>query len=60
LAAAPPLFERALVIFDGALGPEHPSANDSAHVTANALAALGRAEEAKALLAKCGIDNEAK
>ena len=40
-------------------GPNHPWTQDSAGVTADALAALGRAEEAKALRKKHGIEDQA-
>jgi hypothetical protein len=59
-AAAQPLFKRALLISEKVFGPEHPThetalganhpwTKDSAVVTADALAALGRADEATAL-----------
>ena len=38
---------------------DHPWARDSARVAADAPAALGRAEEAKARRAKYGIEGEA-
>ena len=43
------LGETALAAHDKALGPDHAWTKDSARVTADALDALGRAEEAKAL-----------
>ena len=55
LAGARPLFERALAIRERALGPEHPWTKGWARVTANALAALGRADKAAALRARYGL-----
>lgn len=60
LAAALPLFERALAIHEKVLGPEHPSTKNSIHFTANALNALGRAQEAEALRAKYEIKSKGK
>jgi hypothetical protein len=36
-------------------GPEHPKTKDAARVTADALAALGRTEEAAALPERYGV-----
>ena len=100
LAAARPLFERALAISEKALGPEHPDTNrtrchlarllitsgharealgpaetalrahekvlgpnhrwtkDTARVTAEALDALGRADQAAALRARYGVERD--
>ena len=55
LAGARPLLERALAIREKALGPEHLLTKGSAHVAADALAALGRADEATALRARYGL-----
>jgi tetratricopeptide (TPR) repeat protein len=48
-AAALHLAQAALATLEAASGPNHPWTKESAHVTADALAALGRAEEAAAL-----------
>jgi hypothetical protein len=40
---------------DNALGRDHPWTKDSARVTADALDALGRSEEAKALRGRYGL-----
>ena len=45
----------ALAAHDKVLGSYHPWTNQSAHITADALDALGRSEEAKALREKYGI-----
>jgi hypothetical protein len=45
----------ALEVHEKKLGLDHRWTKDSAHTTANALDALGRAEEARALRAKYGI-----
>jgi tetratricopeptide (TPR) repeat protein len=50
-AGARPLCERALAIYEKVLGPEHPHTR----VTADALDALGRTEEAKALRERYGV-----
>ena len=50
-----PLYERALEIRQKSFGRDHPSTKDSARVTADALDALGRAEEAKALRGQYGV-----
>jgi tetratricopeptide (TPR) repeat protein len=55
VADALPLSERALTIRDKALGPNHPWTKDSARVTADALDALGRSEEAAALRERYGL-----
>jgi tetratricopeptide (TPR) repeat protein len=54
-AGARSLAERALAISEKALGPEHAWTKDSARVTADALDALGRTEEAKALRERYGL-----
>jgi hypothetical protein len=41
------------------LGPQHPWTKDSARVTADALDALGRADEAKALRVRYGVEAKA-
>jgi tetratricopeptide (TPR) repeat protein len=58
LAAARPLFERALAIREKVLGSTHPSTSASACVTAEALDALGRGNEAAALREKYAIAGE--
>jgi tetratricopeptide (TPR) repeat protein len=58
LAAARPLYERALAIREKALGPEHPYTKDTACVTAEALDALGRADQAAALRARYGVERD--
>ena len=55
LVGARPLYERALAIFEKALGPDHAQTKDSARVTADALDAVGRTEEAKALRQTYGV-----
>jgi Tetratricopeptide repeat len=47
--------ETSLAAHDKALGRDHPWTKDSARVTADALDALGRTEEAKALREQYGI-----
>ena len=49
------LGETALAAADKALGPDHAWTKDSARVTADALDALGRTEEARALREKYGV-----
>jgi tetratricopeptide (TPR) repeat protein len=49
------LGETALIAHHKVLGPDHPRTKDSARVTADALDALGRTEEAKALREKYGL-----
>jgi tetratricopeptide (TPR) repeat protein len=51
------LAQAALAVHAATNGPNHPWTKDSARVTADALAALGRAEEARALREKYGISN---
>jgi tetratricopeptide (TPR) repeat protein len=50
--------EAALPAHDKTLGPHHPWTKDSACVTADALAALGRDSEAAALRARYGIERD--
>jgi len=52
--------ETALAAHDKVLGPNHPYTKDSARVTADALDALGRTEEAKALREKYGVTEPEK
>jgi tetratricopeptide (TPR) repeat protein len=54
------LGQSALATHERVNGPSHPWTKNSARVTADALAALGRAEETKALRGKYGIEGEAK
>ena len=49
------LGETALAAHDKVLGPDHHLTKDSARVTADALDALGRADEAAALRARYGV-----
>jgi tetratricopeptide (TPR) repeat protein len=49
------LGETALTAYDKILGPDHAWTKDSARVTADALDALGRAEEAKTLRERYGL-----
>jgi hypothetical protein len=49
------LGETALAAHDKVLGQDHPWTKDSARVTADALDALGRTEEAKALRKRYGV-----
>ena len=49
------LGETALTAHDKVLGRDHPWTKDSARVTADALDALGRTEEAKALRERYGL-----
>ena len=58
-AEALQLARGALAVHERANGPNHPWTKDSAGVTADALAALGRAEEAKALRKKDKIEDQA-
>jgi hypothetical protein len=53
-AEALPLGEAASATHQTALGENHPWTKDSARVTADALEAVGRAEEAAALRARYG------
>ena len=50
-----PLGETALTAHEKVLGRDHPWTKDSARVTADALDALGRTEEARALREKYGV-----
>jgi tetratricopeptide (TPR) repeat protein len=59
-AAALALCETALAAHDKILGLDHAWTKDSARVTADALDALGRTEEAKALREKYGITEPEK
>ena len=54
------LSEAALAAHDNAFGPGHAWTKDSARVTADALDALGRTEEAKALREKYGLTEAEK
>ena len=54
------LGETALAAHDKALGRDHAWTKDSARVTADALDALGRAEEAKALRERYGVTEPEK
>ncbi len=54
-AEALELAEAALAAHEKVLGPSHPWTRDSARVTADALEALGRAEEAAAVRARYGL-----
>jgi tetratricopeptide (TPR) repeat protein len=54
------LGETALTAHDKVLGPGHAWTNDSARVTADALDALGRTEEAKALRERYGLTGQGK
>jgi hypothetical protein len=56
-AEALPLAQTALATHETA---NHPSTKDSARVTADALAALGRADEAAALRARYGLSDDGK
>ena len=58
-AEALQLARAALAAHERANGPNHPWTKDSAGVTAAALAALGRAKEAKALRKKYEIEDQA-
>jgi len=49
------LGQTALAAHDKALGPTHPWTKDSSHVTADALDALGRTEEATTLWERHGV-----
>src|SRR5262249_1350149 len=53
------LGESALAAHDKVLGQDHPRTKDSARVTADALDALGPAEEAKALRERYGVARSA-
>src|SRR5262249_44189272 len=54
-AGARSLSERALAISEKALSPHHRLPKDIARVTADALDALGRTEEAKAMRERYGV-----
>jgi hypothetical protein len=54
------LGETALAAHDKVLGREHAWTKDSARVTADALDALGRTEEAKALRERYGVTEPEK
>jgi tetratricopeptide (TPR) repeat protein len=54
-AAALDLAQAALAIHDATSGPNHPWTKSSARVTADALTALGRTEEAAALCERYGV-----
>ena len=58
-AEALQLARPALAAHERVNGPNHPWTKDSAGVSADALAALGRAEEAEALRKKYGIEDQA-
>ena len=60
LAGARPLLERALASYEKVLGRDHAFTKDSARVTADALDALGRTEEAKALRERYGVTEPEK
>jgi tetratricopeptide (TPR) repeat protein len=52
--------EKALANHDKALGRDHPWTKDSVRVTADALDALDRTEEAKALRERYGVNGRGK
>jgi hypothetical protein len=54
------LGETALLVHDRALGPKHVFTANSASVTADALDALGRTEEAKMLREQYGLTGQGK
>ena len=54
------LAEQALAAHAKVNGPNHPWTKDSARVTADALAALGRADEAAALRARYGLPGDSQ
>jgi tetratricopeptide (TPR) repeat protein len=54
------LAQTAMAAHDKVLGPNHPWTRDSARVTADALDALGRTEEAKALRERYGLTQPEK
>jgi hypothetical protein len=58
-AEALQLARAALAVHERVNAPKHPWTKDSAGVTADAFAALGHAEEAKALRKKYGIEDQA-
>ena len=53
-----PLAEAALAAHACVLGADHAWTRDSARINADALAALGRNQEAAALRLRYGIENE--
>src|SRR5262249_24213588 len=55
LAAAEPLFRRALAIRNVVFGPENAETISTAHVTADVLEALDHTEEATALRERFGL-----
>jgi tetratricopeptide (TPR) repeat protein len=59
-AEALPLAQTALATHETASGANHPWTKDSARVTADALAALGRADEAAALRARHGLSDDGR
>jgi hypothetical protein len=59
-AEALPLAQTALATHETASGANHSWTKDSALVTADALAALGRADEAAALRARYGLSDDGK
>jgi tetratricopeptide (TPR) repeat protein len=59
-AEALPLAQTALATHEAASGANHPWTKDSARVTADALAVLGRADEATALRARYGLSDDGK
>jgi len=59
-AEALALGEAALATHETASGPNHPWTKNSARVTADALEALGRAEEAAALRARYGFPSDSR
>jgi len=52
------LFERELTASKERFGPNHRHTKDSARVTAEALDALGRADQAAALRARYGVERD--
>ncbi len=54
------LAESALATHARVNGPSHPWTKDSARVTADALEALGRADEAAALRARYGLPGDSQ
>ena len=59
-AEALPLAQTAPATHEAASGANHPWTKDSARVTADAPAALGRADEATALGARYGLSDDGK
>ena len=58
--AAEPLFQRALIIRDAALGPDNAETKATANATANALDTLHRADEAEALRKRFALEKDDK